>query len=139
MLALVSVLSTVPVGCLEARRLTGNPDPDTLTREDFIDEVTDEIDIETVETDAQDLVCRYVTNADARHEVDVEMETIANGYVAAVRQDTTFERLVSEGLTEEGLSQWYFYVETKWALAFRTGEMTSQEFADRVIETLEEA
>lgn len=126
-------------GCLHNDRLTDDPDPDTETREAFIDGMAGRLEIESLEAVDGEIVCRYLTSADARHEVDSEIETIANAYVAAVQQDTTFERLIGIGWTDQGGPRWRFYVTTEWARAFRTGTIGSEEFAERVLETLEEA
>lgn len=104
------------------------------------------VDVRTVERDSDVLYVEYYPTSSITGEIpdDVddsileEMGYVAGGYVGAIEEGLTTERMEVTILDpDDGGPTAHWAVETEWASAYHAGEISMDDVADRAFETVE--
>lgn len=100
--------------------------------------VTDSgIDLRTAKMDDDRLVAEYYSNAQTETELAEEMGYLVGAYAGVVDEGYGGERMDVTVLAADGSTAGTFHAERGWAESYNTGEMSDEEYSQRVLQTLE--
>lgn len=100
--------------------------------------VTDHgIDLRTAEMDGDRFVVEYYSSAQTETEFAEEMGYLVGAYAGVVDEGYGGERMDVTVLAADGSTAGTFHAEREWAESYNAGEMSDEEYSQRVLQTLE--
>lgn len=92
--------------------------------------------VETAEMQGDIFTVEYTSYSQTERELASEIGYVAGAYAGMVGEGHTSDRMEATILAASGEPAGTFYVEYEWAEAYENGEISDEEFSQRVISTL---